>query len=46
LVKVSVNRFISNRVVVIRNEVRVEAQRLRNRTIDRLEEIFKDPDSK
>ena len=40
MVKVSVNRFISNRVVAIRNEVKAEAQRLRNRTLDRLEEIF------
>jgi hypothetical protein len=40
LVKVSVNRFVSNRVVAIRNEVEAESQRLRNRTLDRLEEIF------
>jgi len=40
LVKVSVNRFVSNRVVAVRNEVEAEAQRLRNRTLDRLEEIF------
>ena len=40
LVKVSVNRFISSRIVAIRNEVKAEAQRLRNRTLDKLEEIF------
>ena len=40
MVKVSVNRFVSNRVVAIRNEVEAESQRLRNRTLDRLEEIF------
>ena len=41
MVKVSVNRFVSSRVVTIRNEVEAEAQRLRNRTLDMLEEIFK-----
>ena len=40
MVKVSVNRFISSRIVAIRNEVEAEAQRLRNRTLDKLEEIF------
>ena len=40
MVKVSVNRFISSRIVAIRNEVKAEAQRLRNRTLDKLEEIF------
>jgi hypothetical protein len=41
LVKVSVNRFVSSRIETIRNNVKVEIQRLRNRTLDRLEEIFK-----
>ena len=40
MVKVSVNRFVSNRIDTIRNEVKAETQRLRNRTLDRLEEIF------
>jgi len=40
LVKVSVNRFVSNRIDTIRNEVKTETQRLRNRTLDRLKEIF------
>ena len=40
MVKVSVNRFISNRVVAIRNEVKAETQRLREKTPNRLEEIF------
>jgi hypothetical protein len=41
LVKVSVNRFVSSRVVTIRNEVEAETQRLRERTLNKLEEIFK-----
>ena len=41
MVKVSVNRFVSSRVVTIRNEVNAEAQRLRERTLNKLEEIFK-----
>ena len=41
MVKVSVNRFVSSRIETIRNNVKVEIQRLRNRTLDRLEEIFK-----
>jgi hypothetical protein len=41
LVKVSVNRFVSSRIETIRNNAKVEIQRLRNRTLDRLEEIFK-----
>jgi hypothetical protein len=40
LVKVSVNRFVSNRIDTIRNEVEAEIQRLRSRTLDGLEEIF------
>jgi hypothetical protein len=40
LVKVSVNRFVLNRVLAIRNDVEAEVRRLRNRTLDRLEEIF------
>ena len=41
MVKVSVNRFVSNRVVAVRNEVEAEAQRLREKTVNRLEEIFR-----
>lgn len=41
MVKVSVNRFVSSRVVTIRNEVNAETQRLRERTLNKLEEIFK-----
>lgn len=41
MVKVSVNRFISHRVMTIRNEVEVGTQRLRERTLNKLEEIFK-----
>jgi hypothetical protein len=41
LVKVSVNRFASKRIETIRNEVKTETQRLRMKTINRLEEIFK-----
>jgi len=41
LVKVSVNRFVSSRVAAIRNEVKAETQRLRMKTLNRLEEIFK-----
>ena len=40
MVKVSVNRFILNRVMAIRKEVKAETRRLRSRTLDRLEEIF------
>ena len=41
MVKVSVNRFVSSRVAAIRNEVKAETQRLRMKTLNRLEEIFK-----
>jgi len=41
LVKVSANRFISSRIETIRNEVKAETQRLRKRTLNKLEEIFK-----
>ena len=41
MVKVSVNRFVSNRIDTIRNEVKTETQRLREKTVNRLEEIFK-----
>jgi hypothetical protein len=40
LVKVSVNRFVSSLIETIRNEVKTETQRLRMKTINRLEEIF------
>jgi hypothetical protein len=40
LVKVSVNRFASSRVETIRNEVKTDTQKLREKTINRLEEIF------
>ena len=41
MVKVSANRFISSRIETIRNEVKAETQRLRERTLNKLEEIFK-----
>jgi hypothetical protein len=41
LVKVSVNRFFSSRIETIRNEVEAETQRLRDKTLNTLEEIFK-----
>jgi predicted nucleic acid-binding Zn-ribbon protein len=41
LVKVSVNRFVSSRIKTIRNEVKAETQRLREKMLDKLEEIFK-----
>jgi len=40
LVKVSVNRFVSRRLEEIRKEVEAESQRLRENTLNRLEEIF------
>ena len=40
MVKVSFNRFLSRRIETIRNEVKAETQRLRERTLNRLEEIF------
>ena len=40
MVKVSVNRFVSNRIDTIRNEVKAKTQRLREKTVNRLEEIF------
>ena len=40
MVKVSVNRFVSSRVVAVRNEFEADAQRLRKRTLDGLTEIF------
>ena len=42
LVKVSINRFVSSRIERIRNEVEAETQGLRNRTLDELEEIFRE----
>jgi len=41
LVKVSVNRFVSSRIKTIRSEVKAETQRLREKMLDKLEEIFK-----
>lgn len=41
MVKVSVNRFVSSRIMTIRNEVEAETQRLREKTLSKLEEIFK-----
>ena len=40
MVKVSVNRFVSTRVKTIRNEVKAETQRLREKTLEKLKEIF------
>jgi len=40
LVKVSFNRFVSSRVVTIRNEVEAENQRLRGKTLNKLEEMY------
>ena len=41
MVKVSVNRFVISRVTTIRNEVKIETQRLRTRNLSMLEETFK-----
>ena len=41
MVKVSVNRFISTRIKTIRNEVKADTQRLREKTLEKLEEIFR-----
>jgi hypothetical protein len=38
---VSVNGFVSSRIEIIRNDVKTETQRLRDKTINRLGEIFK-----
>ena len=40
MVKVSVNRFVSRRLEEIRKEVEAESKRLRENTLNRLEEIF------
>ena len=40
MVKVSVNRFVSTRVKAIRDYVEADIQRLRKRTINRLEEVY------
>ena len=40
MVKVSVNRYILRRVETIRKEVETSTQRLRDKTIKNLEEIF------
>jgi N-acetylmuramoyl-L-alanine amidase CwlA len=42
MVKVSVNRFVSNRIETIRKGVKADTQKLRTKTIKRLEEIFKE----
>jgi hypothetical protein len=41
LVKVSVNRFVSQRVKKVRKEVEASAQNLRKETLKHLEEIFR-----
>ena len=40
MVKISVNRFVSRRVEKVRKEVEVSTQRLREKTLKDLEEIF------
>ena len=40
MVKVSVNRFVSSRIENIRSDVEAETQKLRERALNRLEEIF------
>ena len=42
MVKVSVNRFVSSRIETIRNEVEAETRRLRKKTLNTLEETFKE----
>lgn len=41
MVKVSVNRFISRRIEMIRRKVEANTQRLRERTLKNLDEIFR-----
>jgi hypothetical protein len=41
MVKVSVNRFVSRRVETTRNQVKNGAQKLRKRTLQNLEQIFR-----
>ncbi|MEA2090666.1 MAG: hypothetical protein U9O89_07950 [Thermoproteota archaeon] len=41
MVKVSVNRYVSRRIMMIREEVEVSAQRLRKKALKLLEEIFR-----
>ena len=41
MVKVSVKRFVSRRPEEIRKEVEAESERLREKTVNRLEEIFR-----
>jgi len=40
LVKISINRYISTRIKATRNDVKVATQRLREKTLKRLEQIF------
>jgi hypothetical protein len=40
LVKVSVNRFVTRRIEMIGSEVKAEIQRLRVKTLNKLDEIF------
>lgn len=41
MVKVSVNRFVSRRIEIIRRKVEANTQRLRERTLKNLDEIFR-----
>jgi hypothetical protein len=40
LVRISVNRFVSQRIETTKNEVTAKIQKLRKRTLENLEEIF------
>ena len=40
MVKVSVNRYVSNRIETIKKDVEASTERLRDKTIKNLEEVF------
>ena len=40
MVKVSINRYVSKRIETIKKEVKANTQRLRDKTLKNLEEIF------
>ena len=41
MVKIFVNRYVSRRIIIIRREIETNTQKIRKRTLENLEEIFR-----
>ena len=41
MVKIFVNRYVSRRIIIIRREIETNTQKIRERTLKNLEEIFR-----